>query len=72
MARFRVREAIDEAGLLQKDVADRAGLSPTTVNRLCQNHTAQVHLSTLAALADVLGVEPGELIVRETPKRRTK
>ena len=57
---------------LQRELARRSGVSPTTVNRMCANLTAQVSLETLDRLSDVLDVEPGEIIVRDAPRRRSK
>lgn len=68
-ARFRLRELLDNAGMTQSQLAEQAGVSFATVNRLCTNATAQVSLETLDKLSTVLGVEPGALIERE-PKRR--
>jgi DNA-binding Xre family transcriptional regulator len=63
---FRLREVMEAqptppsvAGL-----AERAGVSRTTVHAIYHNSTARVDLATLDALAGALGCEPGELIGR--------
>ena len=68
---------IEEAGLSQRELATRSGISPTTISRMANNLTAQVSLGTLdrlsAALSTAIGrtVEPGEPLEREPePKRR--
>jgi transcriptional regulator with XRE-family HTH domain len=66
---FRLREAIEAAGLNQSELARRSGVGLRTVARLCRNETAQVSLATLDKLARVLGVEPGELIARQKKRR---
>jgi DNA-binding Xre family transcriptional regulator len=70
--RFRLQEALDEHDppVSQRELADRTGLSPTTVNRMCKNLTAQVSLATLDAIARVLGIHPGDVIDYEV--KRTK
>ncbi len=74
-ARFRVRELVEEAGISQSQLAKDADVSFATVNRLCQNATAQVSLETLDKIAQALSVtldrtiEPGELIEREGKRR---
>jgi putative transcriptional regulator len=68
--RFRVHELLGD--LSQRELAKRSGVSPTTINRMCGNLTAQVSLATLDAIAEVLGVEPGELIEREGAKRKRR
>ena len=70
-ARFRLLELLEEAGLSQRQLAADSGVSPTTINRMCANLTAQVSLGTLdslsKALSESLGREiaPGDLIERE-------
>lgn len=71
-ARFRLRELLEQADISQTELARRAEVSFATVNRLATNATGQVSLETLDRLALVLGVEPGELIVRESSKRAGK
>ena len=68
-ARFRLAELIEAAGISQRELSRRSGVSPTTVNRMAANLTAQVSLATLDSLSAVLGVEPGDLIER-VPERR--
>ena len=69
--RFRLQEILDNLPISQRELSRKSGVSPTTINRMCSNLTAQVSLATLDALSAVLGVEPGELIERE-PKRRNR
>lgn len=75
--RFRLAALLEEAGISQRTLAERSGVSPTTINRMANNLTAQVSLATLDSLSTALGgelgrvVEPGELIEREPePKKR--
>ena len=67
---FRLGEILEERGIAQAELARQTGLSLQTINRLCRNRTAQVSLETLDAIATALGVAPGDLIVKETPKRK--
>ncbi|HEY4131661.1 MAG TPA: helix-turn-helix transcriptional regulator [Gemmatimonadaceae bacterium] len=70
--RFRLQELLEQRKppMSQTELAKKAGLSFATVNRLCTNATSQVSLETLDKLADVLGVEPGELLEREGKRRK--
>jgi transcriptional regulator with XRE-family HTH domain len=77
--RFRLAALLEEAGVSQRELASRSGVSPTTINRMANNLTAQVSLGTLDSLSRALGealgrvVEPGELLEREPePKRRRR
>jgi putative transcriptional regulator len=69
-AQFRLREVLARSGLSQSELARQSGVSFATVNRLCTNATTRVDLATLDRLADVLGCEPGDLIVRAGRKGR--
>jgi transcriptional regulator with XRE-family HTH domain len=66
-ARFRLAELLEKTGLSQRELAARSGVSPTTINRMCNNLTAQVSLRTLDSLAKALSaagakVRPADLI----------
>lgn len=72
--RFRLQELLEaqKPPMSQTELAKRAGVSFATVNRLCTNATSQVSLETLDKIADVLDVEPGELLEREGKRRRAR
>ncbi|MBK6845755.1 MAG: helix-turn-helix transcriptional regulator [Gemmatimonadetes bacterium] len=68
---FATRLVLNAASLSQTRA--RAALrrvSIVTVNGIANNRTTRVDLETLDKLCEVLEVEPGELLERETPKRR--
>ncbi|HEU4649018.1 MAG TPA: helix-turn-helix transcriptional regulator [Gemmatimonadales bacterium] len=79
---FRLQELLEESGLSQRELAARAGVSPTTVNRMCTNRSDQVHLDTLDAISEVLSdvlskrrgtpvrIEPGDLLTRVPGRKR--
>jgi putative transcriptional regulator len=71
-AKFRLAELLEVAGLSQRELSRRAGVSPTTINHMCANKTAQVSLKTLDSIATVLACAPGDLIASDTPKRRSR
>lgn len=60
----RTRKLREERGLIQKELADRAGLARNTVARIEQGRLAP-SATTVSKLADALGVRPGDLF--ETP-----
>jgi transcriptional regulator with XRE-family HTH domain len=73
-ARFRLAELLEEAGLSQRELATRSGVSPTTINRMANNLTGQVSLRTLDSLARALNdagvrVGPADLI-QDVPDRK--
>lgn len=59
----RVRQFRRAAGLTKTALAQRAGISADTVNRIEQADTTgyNTHIATLAAVANALGVKAGEL-----------
>ena len=73
--RFRLHSLLEERAqhdqrISQSELSRRSGVSLTTINAMVLNKTAQVSLKTIDALCEALSVEPGELLERETPKRR--
>jgi len=63
---LRVRELRKALGLTQAEVAERAGVRRATVNRIENAKVTAIDLYVLEKLADVLGVEPGFIIVRSS------
>lgn len=69
MARLRVRELAEQRGMnitdlqLQANRLSDGRLTYATVWALWHNKTRRPDLDTLAAVAQALGVEPGDLIV---------
>ena len=68
--RFRLREVLEKRQMTQTEIARLSKISFATINRMCTNATSQVSLATLDAIAEALGVEPGELIAREKRNKR--
>lgn len=69
-ARFRLKELLDKSAMNQSELARRSGVSFQTINGMVGNRTTRVDLSTLDAISKALGCEPGDLVERETKKRR--
>ena len=60
--RLRLREVRERLLVTQEELADRTGLSRTTISRL-ENDLQGARISTVRRLAEALGVPPEELIV---------
>lgn len=76
-ARFRLADLLREVSISQRELAARAGVSPTTINRMANNLTGQVSLRTLDKLARALGglglkVQPGDLIEEASRKPKPR
>ena len=52
----------------QGRLAHEAGVSPTTVSGIESGRISRPHFGTLRKLADALGVDPGELVSRPSPR----
>ena len=60
----QVKRARERALLTQQELADRAGIGLTTLNRIENDH-AEPHFRTIRKLAKALGVDPAALIPEE-------
>jgi transcriptional regulator with XRE-family HTH domain len=57
----RIRELRRQRGISQKDLADRAGISPDTLSRLERQPRTSCRTRTIARLAAALGEEPASI-----------
>jgi transcriptional regulator with XRE-family HTH domain len=64
----RLKELREAAGLSQQALAVAAGLSTSVVSQVEQGQRQDPRISTVAALAEALGVEVGELL--KPPRRK--
>jgi transcriptional regulator with XRE-family HTH domain len=62
ISRDRLRKVRDMRLLSQRELADRAGLSPTTILKLESGRVDEPHPRTIRKLADALEVDPDELV----------
>jgi transcriptional regulator with XRE-family HTH domain len=58
----RLRKVRDRRLLSQRELAERAGLSPTTILKLESGRVDEPHPRTIRKLADALEVDPAELV----------
>jgi transcriptional regulator with XRE-family HTH domain len=58
----RLRKVRDKRLLSQRELAERAGLSPTTILKLESGRVDEPHPRTIRKLADALEVDPDELL----------
>ena len=61
----RLRKVRDKRLLSQRELAERAGLSPTTILKLESGRVDDPHPRTIRKLADALQVDPDELVREE-------
>jgi HTH-type transcriptional regulator, competence development regulator len=65
ISRDRLRKVRDKRLLSQRELAERAGLSPTTILKLEAGRVDEPHPRTIRKLADALEVDPDELVREE-------
>jgi transcriptional regulator with XRE-family HTH domain len=58
----RVRELRQGAYLTQRELAERVGIKVERLSRLENGRQTGMYRTTLRALAEALGVKPGELV----------
>jgi len=68
-ARFRLKELREERGLTQAALAEMVGVRQATISDVENGTTRRETLDLIDKLCNALGVEPGDLLVRE-PRRR--
>ena len=61
----RLRKVRDKRLLSQRELAERAGLSPTTILKLESGRVDEPHPRTIRKLTDALEVDPDELLKGE-------
>lgn len=67
--RVRIRELRERRGLSQQALGELAGVRQATISELESGKKQRIDFGILERLAVALGVEPGELLVREKRKR---
>jgi transcriptional regulator with XRE-family HTH domain len=60
----QVKRVRERALLTQEELASRAGIGLTTLNRI-ENDRAEPHFRTIRKLAKALGMDPAELLPKE-------
>jgi transcriptional regulator with XRE-family HTH domain len=58
----KLREVRDHLLLSQRELAEKAGLSPTTILKLEDDRVKEPHPRTVRKLAQALEVDPAELV----------
>ena len=62
---LRVGELMQHQGLTIKALAERAGVAYTTAHVLATGRALRIDLDTLDRICTALGVEPGEVFMRQ-------
>ena len=70
--RLRVKELRAAKKWTQQDLAEKAGVTRATVNRIESDRNRRINYDVLEAIADAFGVDPGFLFERITAKRKAR
>jgi transcriptional regulator with XRE-family HTH domain len=62
--RNRLRQLRIEAGVTQRDLAARAGVSPSTLSRIDATPSASITLELAQRIANALRIDPYDLLPR--------
>lgn len=65
--RLRLAELLRERKITQKELAEQTGLSENAISKLI-NGSAQIRFDTIDILCGALGINPGDLFVREADR----
>lgn len=63
MIKNRLKELRIERGISQEELAEKSGISRTTLSKIENNEEAVVNTRTIAKLAEVFGVKPSEIFL---------
>ncbi len=67
---LRVKELVDARGLNAQELASQTGVDAETASRIYNGESVEMDLTTLGALAQLLGVLPNELVAEvEEPQQ---
>ncbi|WP_431983923.1 helix-turn-helix domain-containing protein [Streptomyces qinglanensis] len=59
----RLSALLEERGISQAEFARQTGITPANVSKLVQGNVTAMWFSTLTAMCEFLGCQPGDLLV---------
>ena len=62
----RLEDILTECGMSRRELARRSGLNINTVCKMANDDHRMIDLTILDQVCEVLQIQPGELLVRET------
>ncbi len=63
MIKNRLKDFRIERGLSQEELAEKSGISRTTLSKIENNEEAAVNTRTIAKLAEVFNVKPSDIFL---------
>ena len=62
---LRLDRMMVERKMSLNELAERVGISQVNLSKIKNNHVSAIRFSTLAAICDVLGCQPGDILEYE-------
>ena len=62
---LRLDRMMVERKMSLNELAERVGISQVNLSKIKNNHISAIRFSTLAAICDVLGCQPGDILEYE-------
>ena len=69
MIKNRLKDFRIERGLSQEELAEKSGISRTTLSKIENNEEAAVNTRTIAKLAEVFNVKPSDIFLMYPPTK---
>lgn len=63
MIKNRLKELRMERGISQEDLAEKSGISRTTLSKIENDEEANVNTRTIAKLAEIFDVKPSDIFL---------
>ena len=63
MPKNRLKAIREEKGISQADLAEKTGLSRTTISKIENNEEVNVTTQTIKKISDVFGVSPSDIFL---------
>lgn len=63
MIKNRLKELRSERGISQEELAEKSGISRTTLSKIENNEEISVNTRTIAKLAEVFNVKPSDIFL---------
>lgn len=63
MIKFKTAVILKDREMTQKELAEKTGVRPDTISKMCTGKARQVPVNVLDAICKVLKCQPGDLMV---------
>ncbi len=68
--RVRLSDLLTERKMSQRELAEITGISENTISKIAGGSPRQLRLETIDMICEALGIDVGDLIVRDKPEAK--